>query len=177
MTRTNFDTRNFGFADLSGLHLQGCAFQSCRPPEASLIDTDLSQATLLGCALDRVEWDRARLRKADLRGSNLSRLNLAALADHTVHLAEDAAEQRRRQVGPGHDVVDDHRHAALRRRDGGAHHIAVFAAANGVVMRGMMPCATMSVSYPSRYSPCCNSVPLRRDELKNSRKIRKPIAR
>jgi len=45
-----FDKCNFSFADLSGLQLQSCEFLSCKFSEASFIDTDLSNATMLACA-------------------------------------------------------------------------------------------------------------------------------
>ena len=37
---------------------------------------------MIGCSLDRIEWERAKLRQADLRGSDLSGLNLAVLSDY-----------------------------------------------------------------------------------------------
>ena len=82
MTKASFERCNVSFADLSGLFLQHCAFRSCKLSEASFIDTDLSEATLIGCALDRIDWERARLRDADLRGSELPGRNLAVLADY-----------------------------------------------------------------------------------------------
>jgi uncharacterized protein YjbI with pentapeptide repeats len=82
LTKAFFDKCNFSFADLSGLHLQGGEFLSCKFSEASFIDTDLSNSTMLACALDRVEWDRAKLIKADLRRSHLSGLNLAVLSEY-----------------------------------------------------------------------------------------------
>lgn len=82
LTKASFERCNISFADLSGLSLQACGFRSCKLSEASFIDTDLTEATLIGCALDRIDWERARLRGADLRGSELSSLNLRVLADY-----------------------------------------------------------------------------------------------
>jgi fluoroquinolone resistance protein len=82
VTRGRFDKCSFAFADLSGLNLQRCEFLSCKFPEAAFFDTDLSDATMLACGLDRAEWDRAKLTGADLRGSTLGGLNLALVADY-----------------------------------------------------------------------------------------------
>ncbi len=92
LTKAGFERCNFSFADLSGLFLQRAEFLSCKLSEASFIETDLGEATLRGCALDRVEWERARLRKADLRGSDLSGLNLTVLADYTGMMISDSAQ-------------------------------------------------------------------------------------
>jgi uncharacterized protein YjbI with pentapeptide repeats len=73
--------------------LQNCEFLSCKCSEASFIDTDLSDARMLGCALDRAEWDRAKLRNADLGGSQISGLSLPVLADYaglTISESEQA---------------------------------------------------------------------------------------
>lgn len=108
LTIARFDRCNFSFADLSGLHLQGCEFLSCKLSEASLIDTDPSQATFLACALDRVEWDRAKLRKADLPGSNLSGLNLAVLADYAgVRISESEQAEILKLLGVDVDASTD----------------------------------------------------------------------
>ena len=82
LTKASFERCNISFADLAGLSLQKCGFRSCKLSEASFIDTDLTEATLIGCALDRIDWERAKLRGADLRGSELSGLNLAVLTDY-----------------------------------------------------------------------------------------------
>jgi fluoroquinolone resistance protein len=82
VTKASFEGCNLGFADLSGLFLQSCAFRSCKFNEASFIDTDLGDATMIGCDLDRIDWERANLAGADLRGSSLSGLNLAVLAGY-----------------------------------------------------------------------------------------------
>ena len=37
---------------------------------------------MLACAFDRTEWDRAKLKNADLQGSQLAGLNLAVLSDY-----------------------------------------------------------------------------------------------
>jgi fluoroquinolone resistance protein len=100
LTKASFDTCNFSFADLAGLHLQSCEFLSCKMSEVSLIDADLSHATILRCALDRAEWERAKLRKADLRGSNLSGLNLAVLADYAgLRISESEQAELLRHLG------------------------------------------------------------------------------
>ena len=94
LTKASFERCNLSFADLSGLHLQNAVFRSCRMSEASFIDTDLSDARLLECALDRVEWDKAKLANADLTGSELAGLNLAVLAGYaglTISESEQAA--------------------------------------------------------------------------------------
>lgn len=94
VTKASFEHCNLTFADLSGLHLQNASFRSCRLSEASFIDTDLSEAKLLECALDRVEWDKAKLANADLSGSQLAGLNLAVLADYaglTISESEQSA--------------------------------------------------------------------------------------
>jgi len=80
--------------------LENCAFLSCRLSEASFIDTDLSHASMLSCALDRAEWDRARLGHADLQGSQLSGLNLALLADYAgLIVSESEQSELLRQLG------------------------------------------------------------------------------
>lgn len=80
--------------------LQTCEFLSCRFSEASFIDTDLSRSTMLACALDRIDWDRARLAKADLRGSQLSGLNLALLADYAgLTISESEQSEILKQLG------------------------------------------------------------------------------
>jgi uncharacterized protein YjbI with pentapeptide repeats len=100
LTKASFDKCNFSFADLSGLHLQNCEFLFCKFSEASFIDTDLSHATMLTCALDRMEWDRARLSNADLRGSRLSGLNLAVLADYAgLTISESEQSELLKQLG------------------------------------------------------------------------------
>lgn len=92
LTKVSFERCNLSFADLSELHLQNATFRSCRLSEASFIDTDLSDARLLECALDRIEWDKAKLKNADLSGSQLSGLNLAVLTDY-AGLAISESEQ------------------------------------------------------------------------------------
>src|SRR4029078_4122068 len=82
LTKASFERCNISFADLSGLFLQHCAFRSCKFSETSFIDTDLTDAALIRCYLDPVDWERAKLANADLRGSSLSGLNLAVLADY-----------------------------------------------------------------------------------------------
>jgi uncharacterized protein YjbI with pentapeptide repeats len=60
----------------------------------------LSHATLLACALDRAEWDRARLGKADLRGSRISGLNLAVLSDYAgLAISESEQSEILKQLG------------------------------------------------------------------------------
>ena len=103
LTKVTFKRCNLSFADLSGLFLQKAEFLSCKLSEASFIDTDLGEATLRGCSLDRIEWERARLRKADLRGSELSGLNLAVLADYAGVMVSDS-EQAELLRGLGVDV-------------------------------------------------------------------------
>ena len=100
LTKATFDKCNLSFADLSGLQLQSCEFLSCKLSEASFIDTDLSNATMLACALDRAEWDRAKLREADLRGSQISGLNLAVLADYAgLTISESEQSEILTQLG------------------------------------------------------------------------------
>jgi fluoroquinolone resistance protein len=100
LTRASFDKCNLSFADLSGLVLQNCEFLSCRLSEASLIDTDLGHSTMLACALDRIDWDRARLAKADLRGSHLAGLDLALLADYAgLMISESEQSEILKQLG------------------------------------------------------------------------------
>jgi hypothetical protein len=53
-----------------------------------------------------VEWDRAKLRKADLRGSELSGLNLTVVSDYAgVMISDSEQSEILRQLG-----VDVHRH-------------------------------------------------------------------
>ena len=55
---------------------------------------------MLACALDRAEWDRATLRQADLRGSSLSGLNLAVLADYAgVKISDSEQAEILKQLG------------------------------------------------------------------------------
>jgi fluoroquinolone resistance protein len=100
LTKAAFEGCNLSFADLSGLGLESCQFRSCKFSEASFIDTDLSHATMLACALDRAEWDRAKLIQADLRGSSLSGLNLAVVADYAgVRISDSEQSEILKQLG------------------------------------------------------------------------------
>lgn len=100
LTKVSFERCNISFADLAGLFLQNCAFRSCKLSEASFIDTDLSHATMIGCSLDRIEWERAKLRQADLRGSDLSGLNLAVLSDYAgLKISDSEQAEILRQLG------------------------------------------------------------------------------
>jgi len=100
LTKASFERCNISFADLSGLVLQNCEFRSCKCSEASFIDSDFGNATMLDCSLDRVEWTRARLRGADLRGSDLSGLNLSVLSDYAgMRISESEQSEILRQIG------------------------------------------------------------------------------
>ena len=55
---------------------------------------------MIACTLDRVEWERARLRRADLRGSRVAGLNLALLADYAgLVISESEQSDLLRQLG------------------------------------------------------------------------------
>ncbi len=100
LTKAVFEGCNLSFADLSGLNLENCQFRSCKLSEASFIDTDLSHATMLACGLDRAEWDRAKLRQADLRGSSLGGLNLALVADYAgMRISDSEQSEILKQLG------------------------------------------------------------------------------
>jgi hypothetical protein len=55
---------------------------------------------MLACALDRAEWDRAKLGKADLRGSQIAGLNLAVLSDYAgLTISESEQSEILKQLG------------------------------------------------------------------------------
>lgn len=92
------DELDFTEARFERCHFQAPAIRGADFTGAAFIDTDLRHATMLACALDRAEWDRAKLRQADLRGSNL--LNLAVPADYAgVRFSDSEQSEILEQLG------------------------------------------------------------------------------
>ncbi|MGC1302785.1 MAG: pentapeptide repeat-containing protein [Caulobacteraceae bacterium] len=79
-TSAAFRRCNFHLARISGLDLKGCDFEGSLFREADLSGTDLEAAILTDCDFFGAALTGARLAHADLRRSEISGLDLEALA-------------------------------------------------------------------------------------------------
>ena len=99
LTAVKFKRCNFDYCNLRGLSLENMRFNECSFIEADLSLTRLKKTVFLKCNLERVDWQEAGFEQTDLRGSQLTGLNLRQHNLKGAILSTDQAAELARELG------------------------------------------------------------------------------